>query len=631
MRKLFVTAILLALTLVMLACGGQEAAEESEPEVIREVVTQVVEVTVEGEERVVTQVVEQEVERIVTATPSEEEMAAMEAEAAAAGRVTLNTHWASDPPSLDPATATDSTSIWTIRQMFMGLTGFDENGEVEPALATDWTVSEDGLVYTYNLRDDINWVHLNPTTGEFEDMGPVTANDVVYGVLRTLNPETASDYAFTLYVLQGAEEYNTGDPAAEDFGTLAEGVGVRAVDDSTVEFTLREPAGYFPAITGLWVTFPQQQAVIEEHGEQWTEAGLIVTNGPYTLEEWRHGASLRLVKNPMWPGAEDVQIEVIQGPVIQEASTAMSLYEAGELDYLGDPGSGPPLPDMDRIQADPALSAEYFTAPRLCTYYYGFVTTKPPMDNPMVRKAFAAAIDRQSLIDNVLKGGQGAAHTFAPPGVFGNAADNMDIAPWMIQDDYGAQVEQARAWLEEAGYPNGAGIDITLMHNTSEAHAQVAQVVQNMWAEAFPEAQITIENQEWGVYLTTIDPDSPDDQKPHVYRLGWCADYPDANNWLNEVFNSGSGQNSTKFDNAEFNEIVEQAAFETDPAVREELYAQAEAILVDQETVIAPIYYYTFQRLYKPWVVEHPLSPVTGDPIHKWQIDVDAKREALGN
>jgi len=559
------------------------------------------------------------------------EEAAAPAEAESMAPVTLDTVISTEPPSLDPSLGTDTTSIWAIRQMFMGLLSFDENAQVVPSLATEWSVSEDGLTWTYKMRDDVHWVKLDPATGEFEDLGPVTANDVVYGVQRTLDPNTASDYSYVLYIIDGGEELNSADPTADDIDALKEALGVKAIDDYTVEFTLKEAAGYFPSITGLWVTFPQNQDAIEAGGDKWTEPGNIVTNGPYTLEEWQHGASMRFLKNPLWVGADDVQIEAIQGPILDSASTAMSMYEANEIDMMADPGWGPPLSDLDRVKADPELSQELFIAPRLCTYYYGFTNEKPPFDDPMVRKAFAAAIDRQSLIDNVLKGEQRPAHSFAPPGVFGNVADDMDIAPWLVMDNYADQVAQAQEWLAEAGYPEGEGIETTLMHNTSEDHATIAQAIQAMWAEAFPKAKITIENQEWSVYLKTLLPDSPLDEKPGIFRMGWCADYPDSNNWLNEVFNSKSGQNYAMFNNAEFDALVEQAAGESDPAVRQDLYAQAEKIFIDDETAIAPIYYYTYVRLYKPWMTDVVISPVSGDPVSQWKMDVDAKNAALGN
>jgi oligopeptide transport system substrate-binding protein len=304
----------------------------------------------------------------------------------------------------------------------------------------------------------------------------------------------------------------------------------------------------------------------------------------------------------------------------------MALYENNEIDMMADPGWGPPLPDMDRIKADAQLSTELLIAPRLCTYYYGFVNSKPPFDDPLVRKAFSAAIDRQSLIDNVTKGDQLPAHSFAPPGIFGNVADDMAIGDYMVMSSYADQVTQAQEWLAEAGYPDGEGLDVLMMYNTSEAHAQIAQAVQAMWQEAFPSATINVENQEWAVYLKTLLPESPDAEKPHVYRLGWCADYPDSNNWLNEVYHSKSGQNYAKYNVPEFDALIEEAAFEPDPAIREDLYAQAEQIFMD-DAAIAPIYYYTYVRLYKPWITP-VINPVTGDPIAQWKVDVDAQQAA---
>lgn len=623
-KKLVVLLAVMAVLSVLAAqCGGAQPQVQTVVETV--VVTREVEgetiTVVETVEVIKTVEVEKEVIKEVQVGPEDPD----------ADRVTLDVVVGTEPPSLDPALATDSQSIFFIRQIFTGLTGFDEEANVVPALASEWSVSDDNLVWTYKLRDDIHWVHRNPSTGEFEDLGPVTAQDVVYGVQRTLDPNTASDYAYVLYMIEGAEEFNTADPSAEGFEDLRSAVGVTAVDDTTVEFTLKAPAAYFPSVTGMWVTFPQPQAVIEQYGDNWTEAGLIVTNGPYTLREWQHGAEIWIEKNPLWVNADDVQIELAGGPIIQEASTAMAMYENNEIDIMSDPpGWNPPLPDMDRIKADAQLGQDLLIAPQLCTYYYGFVNTKPPFDDVNVRRAFAMAIDRQSLIDNVVKGDQLPAHSFAPPGVFGNVADDMTVAPYLVQADYSAQLAEAQAMLAEAGYPEGEGLDVLLMHNTSEAHAQIAQAVQAMWQEAFPQANVTIENQEWAVYLKTLLPDAPDEDKPNVYRLGWCADYPDSNNWLNDVFNSKSDQNYAKFNVPEYDQLVEEAAFEPDPAKRQELYAQAEKILVDEQVAIAPIYYYTYVRMYKPWMTNIVISPVTGDPISQWEMDWEAKKAARG-
>jgi oligopeptide transport system substrate-binding protein len=604
-----------ALLGLVAACGGAAPAET---------ITVVETVVVEKEGETVTVVETVEVEKIVEVAPEDPD----------AGRVKVRTVVGSEPPSLDPALATDVASHFFIKNMFVGLTDFDEQANVIPGLATDWEVSEDGLTWTFNLRDDIQWVTRDPNTGEINVLRPVTAQDVVYGVTRTLDPATASDYSYILYAIKGAEAFNTADPGAEDFEDIKAALGVTAPDDKTVEFTLEAPAAYFPSIAGLWPLFPQPQEVIEQYGDNWTEAGLIATNGPYTLREWTHGASIMIEKNPHWIEADSVQIELFGGPIIQEESTAMALYENNEIDFSGNPpGWGPPLPDMDRIRADAQLSQELFIAPQLCTYYYGFVTSKPPFDDVNVRKAFAMAMDRESLIENVVKGDQVPAHSFAPPGVFGNVAGNFEVGANLVAGggkDYATRLSEAQALLAEAGFPDGEGLDIVLGHNTSEAHAQIAQVVQAMWQEAFPQAQITIENQEWAVYLDTLDPEAPDEDKPNVYRIGWCADYPDANNWLNDVFNSKSGQNYAKFFNAEYDALVEEAAFETDSDQRLELYRQAENILIDQEQAIAPIYYYTYVRLYKPWITP-VINPVGGDPIDKWKVDVEAQQAAMGN
>jgi oligopeptide transport system substrate-binding protein len=614
---IFVTTILLSL---VAACGA------AQPETVTVVETVVVEKEVQGETVTVveTVVVEKEVEVVKEV---EKEVAPADPDA---GRVTLRTVVGTEPPTLDPSLVTDTTSNFFVRQMFVGLTGFDEEANVVPDLATEWEVSEDGLVWTFTLRDDIQWVHRDPATGEFEALRPVDANDVAFGVTRALDPNTGSEYAYVLYSIAGAEELNTADPAAEGFEELMANLGVEVVDETTIQFTLNEPAAYFPSIMALSTAYPIPAETIEQFGDNWTEAGLIVTNGPYTLREWSQASSIMIEKNPLWVDADNVQIELYGGPIIQEESTAMSLYENNEIDIMSSPpGWGPPLPDMDRNRSDAQLGEELFIAPQLCTYYYGFVNSKPPFDDVNVRKAFAMAIDRQSLIDNVVKGDQLPAHSFAPPGIFGNVADNLEIGASLVMDDYAAQVGEAQALLEEAGYPTGEGIDITLGHNTSEAHAQIAQAVQAMWQEAFPAANIDIENQEWAVYLDTLLPDSPDEEKPNVYRLGWCADYPDSNNWLNDVFNSKSTQNYAKFNNEEYDALVTEAAFEEDPDRRLDLYTQAEEILINDVQAIAPIYYYTYVRLYKPWVTP-VISPVSGDPIAEWRIDVAAQQEATG-
>jgi oligopeptide transport system substrate-binding protein len=541
--------------------------------------------------------------------------------------VTLRGNHSGEPPTLDPALATDTTSVFCDKQFFLGLTAFEKDTpKVIPELATEWSVSGDGLVWTFKMRDDVPWVNYDPETKEVEEVGTVNAHDVVYGIKRTINPETASDYAYVLYIIKGAEAANTGEGSMDD-------VGVRAVDDYTVEITLESAAGYFPSIAGMWVARPQPQAAIEEHGEKWTEPGNIVTNGPYMLESWEHEASMVMVKNPKYYDADNVQIDRVEMAMVQEASTNMAMYENNEVDVMGsDLGWGPPLEDMDRIKADAELGKELEIAPRLCTYYYGFTNTKPPFDNHLVRKAFAAAIDRQSLIDNVTKGGQIPAKHFACPGIFG--------APPVDEVGIEYDPEQAKAWLAEAGYPDGEGLgEVVLMHNVSEAHAKIAQAITAMWKETLG-VDVEIETQEWKVYLQTLKNETPVEDMPHIWRLGWCADYPDENNWVHEVFNSSAGANRARrgcvdpncqeVQPTKFDELTEQAAKEQDPEKRKEIYREAERILIEEETAIAPIYHYTRITMTKPWVTERYNAALGGDPIKDWKIDVEAQQAAIG-
>jgi oligopeptide transport system substrate-binding protein len=308
-------------------------------------------------------------------------------------------------------------------------------------------------------------------------------------------------------------------------------------------------------------------------------------------------------KNPGYYDADKVQIEKIHCVMIVEASTAMAMYEDGKLDSIA-----VPLDDMDRVKTDPVLSKELIIAPVLCTYYYGFNNTKPPMDNPLVRKAFSAAIDRQSLIDYVLKGEQIPATTFSCPGIFGHVLPEEGVG-------IGYDPEAAKKYLADAGYPEGKGLpEVTLMFNTSEGHRKIAQAIQQMWKENLG-VEVNLTNQEWKVYLNTISEDAP-----QIFRLGWCADYPDANNWVYEVFHSTDSDNRIKWHNAEFDRVVEEAARESDPAKRIELYKRAEQILCEEEAGMAPIYFYTTVMVTKPYL-QRTFAPMGGTQhVEDWKI-----------
>jgi oligopeptide transport system substrate-binding protein len=514
----------------------------------------------------------------------------------------INMNHGTEPPTIDPAIATDTTSVQCDEMFFLGLTDYDDKtSEIVPELATEWNVSADGLVWTFKMRKDVQWVHYDPATKKATKKGPVTAKDIVYGVKRTVNPATASEYAYVDYIIKNAEAINTGEN--KDLDSL----GVRAIDDYTVEFTLTQPAGYFPGIAGMWVNRPQPQAAIEAGGDKWTEPGNIWINGPYMLDVWEHESKMVMVKNPYYYGARDVSIEKINWVMVVEDSTAFAMYENGELDV-----QAVPISDMDRVKADAVLSKELYIAPRLCTYYYGFNQKKPPFDNVKVRQAFSYAIDRQKLIDTVLKGEQRPAKSFACPGIFGSVADDANFKGILFD------AAKAKALLAEAGYPDGKGLpEITLMFNTSESHQKLAEFVQQSIKDNLG-VEIKLANQEWAVYLKTVN----GDDTPQMYRMGWCADYPDENNWVLENFHTTKSLNNPKWSGAgaeKFDQLVEQAAAASKAEDRAKLYFEAEKLLVEDEAVIAPVYYYTRVVCNKPYV-QRTFAPMGGEHIDKWKV-----------
>ncbi len=518
-----------------------------------------------------------------------------------------------DVPTLDPALATDSSSIQVLISTYPGMTTLNEETlAIETGIASSWDVSDDGLTYTFNLIEGIPWVKYNADSGAVEEVldgdgnvRMVTAHDVVYGITRTLNPDTAADYAYVNFpVIEGSAAFNSGEGSAED-------VAVTAVDDYTVQIVSPNPAGYAANIFGMWINRPQPQWAIEEHGEQWIEAENFVAYGPFTVKEWEHGEHVTLIKNPFWPGTEHVPQATLDEVELVFAleSTAMSSYEAGELDAL----DAVPIQDLDRIKADPVLSEELTIIPAPAIYYYGFNVTKPPLDNVHIRRALSMAVDRQSLIDNVVKGGQTPARWFTSPALA--AAPTLETSPDLgIEFNAEAAVAEFEMGLADLGLSAASELPpITLMHNQSEAHALIAQAIQQMWAQTLG-VEVQITTQEWAVYLETLDEDPP-----QIFRLGWGQDYPDANNFANEVLHSESGNNHTLWVNEQYDALVEEAALMTDVDARRAIYEQSENILVFEDAAIIPIYWTTDLAMTKPYVVR-TYSVEGTERFEKWDI-----------
>jgi oligopeptide transport system substrate-binding protein len=518
-----------------------------------------------------------------------------------------------DMNTIDPSLSEVADEIQVIEQLFVGLTAQDEaTGNPIPSIAT-WELSEDGLTYTFTLRQDVTWVHYNADSGEVEQVldesgnpRPVTANDVLYAWQRTLNPDTASVYAFLPagYVV-GGDAYLSGEGSFED-------VGVKVLDDYTIEITQSEPVGFAPFVYGLWMVRALPQWTIEENGDEWTEPEYINTYGPFVLKEWEHDVSLTLVKNPFWPGTEDAPQpkldEIVY--VFLDPPATLAEYEAGNIDFI----AAVPVEEMDRIKADPTLSAELNIAARDCTYYLGIDNTEAPLsESAHLRLALSYAIDRQSIIDNITKGDQVPARWFARPGLI--AAPTLDTHPDLgITYDPDKAKEELALALEELGL---ASVDelapITAAYNDAANHGQIMQAIQQMWADTLGiEVQLT--GLDSTTYFTTVSEDAP-----QIYRSGWCSDYPDADNFLRGVFRSDSGQNDSGYANEAFDALVDQARLETDPEARRELYAQAENIFIVEDAGVIPIYWYTFVQMAKPYV-EYSTPALGYQRWAKWNL-----------
>ena len=595
----------------------------------RVVETVVVEKEVPVEKEVVkTVVVEKEVpkevvvekEVVVTATPAPPTRPNIL-------RVNLHT---GDIPTLDPSLSTDTSSVQIVDELTVGLTRLNEvTLELEPGMAESWDISADGMTYTFHLLQGIPWARWNGEEVEEVldcegNVRYVKAADFEYAIKRTCNPDTASDYAYVLgFALVGCSELNAAegwaDMSDEEKQALIDGVAAKALDDYTLEVKVTSPAVYNANILGMWVAHAEPSWVIEgddctdARGDRWTEPGFNQAYGPYVLEEWVHDSYVLLTKNPFWPGTKYVpvpQIEEVKGTMLIE-SAAMAEYEAGNLDVVG-----VPIADLDRVKADPVLSKELSIAPSGCTYYYGFNTAKPPVDNVHMRRALSHAIDRLGLVTNVTKGGQEPAQWFCRPGMAGcpTMESNPDAG---IKSDPDAAKAELKAYMDEMGYTSVDQIpEIILMFNTSEGHKRIAEAIAQMWKETLG-IEVAVTNQEWAVYLETLQTEGA---APQVWRLGWCLDYPDANNWTKEVFACGGHEEiPTSWCDEEFTALLEKAALERDLATRQQMYADAETDLCYDQAVIAPIYWYTRVTLTKPYL-NRTFSQHGHEAYEKWNL-----------
>lgn len=607
-RSLLLLNVVVVLGLLLAACAPVVAPPTAAP-------TQVIPPTVVV---VQTKVAEQ----VVVATPT---AAPPPTAPAATGKVLHLNMGNGDIPTIDPAKAVDSPSIQIIEETSIGLTRQDATtAAINPGMATDWKVSDDGLTYTFNLRPDVPWVKWDNNKGEVVKVQTcpdangkttdrmVTAKDFEYGILRTLAPATASDYAYVLaFAIDNADKYNS-----EEITDTAK-VGVKAIDDKTLQIKFKEPAVFNTNIAGMWVAHAQPKWIIEgddcttARGDRWTETGFNQGYGPFALKEWVHDSSITLVKNPFLPAIPSVpqpKIDEVNW-VMLDASPGFAEFEAGNLDSSGIPES-----EMDRVKTDPAYKDLIEYVATLGTEFYAFNTKVAPTDDVRVRQALSLAIDRKSLVDNVNKGSGEVAQWFCRPGATG--CPTPDKFP-----DLGVKYDPVKAkqllddYLKEKGL-TADKLNLSLMFNTSSGHQKRAEAIQQMWKDNLG-ITVSLANQEWKVFLQQR---KAPDAKENIYRGSWVQDYPDANNFLKEVFSKGGAYaDVVKWQSDAYDKLVADAAKETDPAKRIQMYADADKMLVADQAVIAPLYWYASPSVYKKNIV-HPKSITGYDYYEFWDI-----------
>ena len=435
----------------------------------------------------------------------------------------------SEPGSLDPALAQGTHESWVLENVFEGLMTFDEKGELVKGMAKDYKISDDGLVYTFTIREDAKW-----SNGE-----PVKAEDFEFAWKRALDPEMAADYAYQLYYIKGGEAFNSGE-------TTADQVAVKALDDKTLEVTLEFPTAYFLELTAFYTYMPVNKAMVESNPDWAKSPETHISNGPFKLVKWEHNAKIVMEKNPEYYNAKKIKLDGIDLDIIEDQNTAWQKYDGGEYHILLDP------PTSVVAQLREEDSKELTLGAQVGTYYYNVNPDVEPFNNVKVRKALSMALDRETIVRDITQGGQIAAEGVVPYGL-------MDENGKEFRDGVGNLIEynpeEAKVLFEEGLAEEGMTLDefnsknFILLYNTSESHKKIAQAAQEMWRTKLG-INIGLENVEFQVKL---DREKAGDYE--ISRGGWIGDYMDPMTLL-DLWWSDSSFNDVNYNNPEYDKRI---------------------------------------------------------------------------
>lgn len=482
-----------------------------------------------------------------------------------------------DPETIDPTLNTSSGAGSIIDNAFEGLMRLDENEKAIPGVAESVDESADGLVYTFHLREDAKW----------SDGQGVTAKDFEYSWVRALTKETAAEYAYQLFYIKNGQKFNEGKATRDE-------LGIKVIDDYTLEVTLESPTAYFKELTAFTTYMPLREDIVSADPEGWAlDPATYVSNGPFKLVQWDIKDQLVFEKNEEYWNAKEIKLPGVVFKLVTDQNTAYASLKAGDFDMVD---TVPPS-EIASGQEE-GLVTIY---PNLATYMLvlnvGKQSTLPEdvkkvLNDPKVRRALSISIDRKAIVENVTKSGQVPAYSYVPKGILNE--EGKDFADKEYYDANQANVEEAKKLLAEAGYPNGEGLPtLEFMYNTEGDHKLVAQAIQQDWAKIGVNVELV--NQEWKVFLNTRQ-----EGQYEIARHGWSGDYVDPMTFL-DLWVTGGGNNDAGYSNAEYDALVNQAKAEGDEAKRWELMRQAEDILMEDMPII-PLYYYTKVKAAKPEV-----------------------------
>ena len=473
-----------------------------------------------------------------------------------------------EPGSLDPHRTQGVPGSNIGRDLFEGLMSEAADGTVIGGAAESWELSDDGKTYRFSLRPEARW-----SNGD-----PVTADDFVYSLRRSLDPATLSNYTFILNPILNAEEVAAGQlPTSE--------VGVRALDTHTLEIQLENTTPYFLGLLTHSASYPVHPPSVETHGNQYARPGNLVSNGAYRLEEWVVQSHVKLVRNENYRDNGNTTIDEVWYYPTEDQTAELSRFRAGELDL----SNAIPKRQVDWIREN--LPDELVISPYLGAYYFGFNTTLPPFENnPELRRALSLAVDRDIITGQVTNAGEVPAYGWVPP-VQNYTGQQMPEAAWTQEE----RVAEARRLYALAGYSQENPLRTRILYNTQEDHKRISVAIASMWKQTLG-VEVEILNQEWKVFLDTRQ------QKieTEVYRSGWIGDYNDAYTFA-ELFASGGGLNHTGYSSPDYDRLLGEASAEGDLKRRAELLQQAERVLLE-DLPIMPLYFYVTARLVRPWV-----------------------------